>query len=54
MPPHTQGEPPNRGGSTDGFEEYRVRRPDEDVLQTSLGDVAELDERLTDRLGGAA
>ncbi|MFC6785407.1 hypothetical protein ACFQFH_05625 [Halobaculum halobium] len=46
--------PPPRGGTDDGFEEHRIKRPSEPGLDLTLGDVARVDEHVGDLVGGRA
>lgn len=49
---NTNREPPGGGNRTGGFQEYRVYRSDERVLDSRVGDVADLDDQLGELVGG--
>jgi len=50
----TSPEPPGRGGTTSGFQEHRVHRSDERVLDLAVADVATVDESLGELVGRVA
>ncbi|SHG77995.1 hypothetical protein [Halobaculum gomorrense] len=46
--------PPVPGGTDDGFEEHRIKRPREPGLDLTVGDVARVDEHVDDLVGRRA
>lgn len=52
MPTQT-GESLDGGDSNGGFQEYRIRRADERVINCRVSDVADVDDELGDLVGGA-
>lgn len=47
-------EPRRTRGSHDRFQEYRIHRSDEAVIETTVGDLARVDDGLDDLAGRQA
>ncbi|MFC4449818.1 hypothetical protein [Halorussus aquaticus] len=47
-------EPRRTGGSHDRFQEHRIHRSHESVLDTTVGDLARVDDGLDDLVGRQA
>lgn len=47
-------EPRRNDGSNDRFQEHRIHRSDESVIETTVGDLARIDDGLDDLTGRQA